>query len=458
PDAKQWEESILAEYQALVDTGTFEVVDLPLDRAAIPSTYMFKEKTDADGRTIKFKTRIVVRSNFQKKGIDFNSVFAPIPRLDTVHAVFSLTASLDWDIDQLDFKSAFLNGDLKDKVYLKPPEGFPIDLTLYGLRQSPFCWNKKLTGVLKEFTLVRSEADFSVYIGIFGDNIVILLTHVDDMALTGNNRSKINKIKRFIQKHFNIKDLGKLNFYLAIKWLPHTPIVEQFSDSDSSAENSEEQLYMKKVPYVKAIGSLINPGTKQWEGVKRVLHYLKGTLDFLITLSGHYNRNPILSAYFNALFQDCPDTSRSTSSYIFYLSNAPISWSPKRQPVVTVSTMEAEYIGLSNATRQAIWLRSLLKDLQCAQVAPTPIYGDTNASLILRQDANDHSHTKHIKRTFHFVRKHIQLENNITVDYCPDISDIFTKPLNTVLFSRFLSHLLSAHPVLLNPHEWECHR
>ncbi|KAG8921946.1 hypothetical protein FRC01_014710, partial [Tulasnella sp. 417] len=185
-----------------------------------------------------------------------------------------------------------------------------------------------------------------------------------------------------------------------------------------------------------------------WKAVKRVLRYVKGTLDYGITLGGS-PASPILTGYSDASFQDCPDTSRSTSGYIFYFGNAPISWSSKRQGIVTNSTMEAEYLGLSNAARHTIWLRELMEDLGCPQKEPTVLFGDNNASLILAEDVSDHSRAKHVKRVYHYVRERIQQEKDITVEYCPgkqNIADIFTKPLGTELFFKFSSHLVTPIP------------
>lgn len=95
---KQSENSIQSEYQSLVDTGTFKVVDLPPGWRASPSTYLFKEKTGPDRQMIKFKIRIVACTDLQNKGIDDNEVFTPVPRLDTASAVCSYTASQDWEI------------------------------------------------------------------------------------------------------------------------------------------------------------------------------------------------------------------------------------------------------------------------------------------------------------------------------------------------------------------------
>ncbi|KAG8926805.1 hypothetical protein FRC01_008347 [Tulasnella sp. 417] len=510
PDAKQWEDSIQAEYNSLVKMGTFEIVDLPPGRKAIPSTYVFKEKKGPNGETLKFKTRIVARGDMQKKGEDFDKVFAPVPRLDTVRAVFSYTASQGWEIDQLDFKSAFLNGDLKEEVYMKPPQGFQRDdgkvwklkKSLYGLRQSPKCWHDKLTTSFTEFQLVRSTADFSVYVGCHGKDTTILVTHVDDMAITGSNTRKKNEVKEYIKENYDVEDMGKLKYYLGINWdydlanrVIHAsqkkfmleilerfsmlesypsdiPVIanHQFTIEDSPEKDSDDQRQMAKVPYLEAIGSLMylmlgtrpdlayaigklsrfgtNPGPKHWKAVKRVLRYVKGTLNYGITLGGS-PASPILTGYSDASFQDCPDTSQSTSGYVFYFGDAPISWSSKRQGIVTNSTMEAEYLGLSNAARHTIWLRELMEDLGCPQTEPTMLFGDNNASLILAEDVSDHSRAKHVKRVYHYVRERIQQEKDITVKYCPgnqNIADIFTKPLGNELFFKFSSCLITPIP------------
>ncbi|KAG8934904.1 hypothetical protein FRC01_012953 [Tulasnella sp. 417] len=190
-DTKQWEDSIQVEYNSLVKMGTFKIVDLPPGQKAMPSTYMFKEK----------------KGDLQKKGEDFNKVFAPVPCLNTVCAVFSYAASQGWEINQLDFKSAFLNSDLEEEMYMKPPQGFQHDdgkvwklqKSLYGLQSSPKCWHNKLTKSFTDFQLVRSTTDFSVYIGCHSKDTTILVTHINDMAITGSNMKKENKVKEYIK-------------------------------------------------------------------------------------------------------------------------------------------------------------------------------------------------------------------------------------------------------------------
>ena len=142
------------------------------------------------------------------------------------------------------------------------------------------------------------------------------------------------------------------------------------------------------------------------------------------------------------------DTRRSTSGYVFKVTNATVSWCSKRQASVAKSTTEAGYISLSLAAQEAIWLRRLLFDVGCDVDSPTVIYEDNHGAIELSKNPKFHNRTKHIDINHHFIRERV-LSKEILVNYCPTdnmTADIMTKGLSRNKFEKFRD-LLSVYPV-----------
>ena len=183
-------------------------------------------------------------------------------------------------------------------------------------------------------------------------------------------------------------------------------------------------------------------------GVKRVLRYLKGTFNYGLKFSVHAERTE-LNGYSVADWAGDVDTRRSTSGYAFQFGNGTISWSSRKQPTVTKSSTEAEYVALSSATQEAIWLRRLMKDLGEQTDAPTTIDEDNQGAIELARNAKYHNRTKHIDICHHFVREKV-ISNEIRVIYCRTqdmVADIMTKGLPKPAFEK-LRDLLRVYDVV----------
>jgi hypothetical protein len=173
-----------------------------------------------------------------------------------------------------------------------------------------------------------------------------------------------------------------------------------------------------------------------WNAAKCVVRYLKGTRDICLSLGG--SGTTTLRGFSDSDYANCPDTRRSVSGYCFSLGSGLISWSCRKQKTVSTSSCESEYVAASEASKEAVWLRSLLLHLGHGQSHPTALFGDNNGALRLIEDASFHARVKHIDVRHHYVRECAD-RGEISVSYVPssnNIADGFTKALDTPSFTR----------------------
>ncbi|KAL6311202.1 hypothetical protein AAG906_000351 [Vitis piasezkii] len=276
----------------------------------------------------------------QEHGVDYTEVFAPVARLDTIRVVISFAALKEWTIYQLDVKSTFLHGELSEEVFV-----YRLKKALYGLKQALRAW----------------------YNGIF-----------------------INQ-KKYTQEVLERFSMDKCNPV-------HNPMVPGFKLTKNGDGVRVDSTFYKKIvgslmyltatrPDVMFVVSLISrfmdcPTELHLQSAKRILRYLKGTIDFGVFYKKGGNEE--LIAYTDSDYAGDLDDRKSTSGYVFMLSSGAVSWSSKKQPVVSLST-QAEYIAATSCACQAIWLRRILEGLNHAQHDSTTVYCDmTQQSNFLR--------------------------------------------------------------------------
>ena len=188
---------------------------------------MYKLKRDAAGKIMKHKARLVAKGFVQQPWIDFDEVFAPDRRLDSVRLLLAVTAQFKLEVHHMDVKIAFLNGELGEEVYVYQPPGFVdgansskvlrLHKALYGLRQAPRAWNTKLDAVLVSLGFTRSESEHTVCVRGEGDEKLLLRVYVDDLIITGASLAAIHAFKEEMFQHFKTSDLGLLGLYLGIE-------------------------------------------------------------------------------------------------------------------------------------------------------------------------------------------------------------------------------------------------
>jgi len=186
---------------------------------------------------------------------------------------------------------------------------------------------------------------------------------------------------------------------------------------------------------------MADPGPAHWTAVKRILRYLKGTIKYQIQYSKTIEPLTLGPNYTDSNFSEV----QSTTGYVFYLCGGPVTWRSRKQETIAFSTTEAEYMAISDATREALWLRYILEDLQHTQHTPTIIYNDNNGAVCLTKNPTFHHRTKHIERRHHHARAHVEnktikIVHKRTQDM---VADTLTKALRNIKFHEHAKALFN---------------
>jgi len=492
------------ELQSLERNHTWTLVKPPSGKKIVGCKWVFKKKVDGSRpESFRYKTRLVAKGYSQVQGVDFNEVFSPVVKHTSIRVLLSLVAIKDLELEQLDVKIAFLHGDLEEQIYMKQPEGFEVvgkenhvcllKKSLYGLKQSPRQWYKKFDSFMVSINFSRSNYDSCVYFKkLSSGEFIYLLLYVDDMLIAASNMEEIVRLKEQLGSAFEMKDLGAAKRILGMEIsrdrpnrklflsqkefagkvirrfgmekakIVSTPLATHFKLSAAMSPKSEhEKKYMENVPYSSAVGSLMYlmvctrpdiaqavsvvsrylacPGKGHWEAVKWIFRYLKGTINAHLEFGG----NEILTGYVDSDFGGDLDKRRSLTGYVFTLGGCAISWKSTLQPTVALSSTEAEYMAITEAIKEAIWLKAFLGEIDSLG-NPIMVFCDNQSVVHLTNDRMFHERTKHINIRYHFVRDVIS-EGNVLVKKISteeNPADMLTKPLPIAKF-KFCSKTIS---------------
>ena len=431
----------------------------------------------------------------QEYGVDYWDTFAAVVKPVTTRVLLALGASLDWEIEQMDVKTAFLHGKLAETVYVEQPTGYTraggvcqLQKALYGLKQAPRVWYRTLAEFLLELGFQKCVYDGALFVNeTTGIRVAV---YVDDLLILGPAVEAIRALKDQLQHRFRMTDLGPVCDYLGMtvtrdrgartlsisqrgqitKTLESarmencapskTPLVEgrqlEPSPAGWEAPNTDRTAYaaaLGKLNYVMVmtrpdiafpvskLGQFAaNPSAHHWQALKRLYRYLKGTMDGGIQYGGSGRE---LTGYSDSDWAGDVASRKSTGGYVFTLVNGAVSWSSKRQGCVAKSSTEAEYMAISRAGDEAIWLRSLFTELMPEQIKPIVLWSDNQGAIHLSHNPEYHARTKHIDVSYHVIRERVE-QRLIDLKYLPTgemPADGLTKALGHVKFGEYVQRL-----------------
>lgn len=500
PDWPKWDEAMRTELAGLKANKTYSLVERPVGANVISSKWVLRIKKNAAGEIDKYKARLVARGFSQIHGIDYYETFAPVAKLSSFRLILAIAARNGWPADSFDFNSAYLNSVLDDGevIYIEQPPHYPekdpkcyvlrLHKALYGLKQGGRKWYEHLCRVLADLGFKRAEADWGVFYAGDGNEIVILVIHVDDCLITGSSTSILQQYKVLINEKYKMTDMGPISWILGIRVTRNLEdrtfalsqhayidsILARFNFTDLKPVSipmdpnivlSSSQCptaladiaRMKKIPYREAIGSLMyaavgtrpdiafavstlaqfshNPGWPHWEAVKCVFRYLLGTKKLSLCYGGA--RKGLEG------FVDADGASQehrhAISGYVFLVDGGAVSWSSKKQPLVMLSTTEAEYVAATHAAKEAMWLCRLIGEVFRPLAEPTSLYSDNQSAIALTRDGNYHARMKHIDIRYHYIRYVIE-DGSIQLIYCStndQTADTLTKALPSAKAKHF---------------------
>ena len=474
---------------SLIDNGTWELVDLPPGRKAIKNRWVFVTQRMQEKKPL-YKARLVAKGFTQTAGIGYEETFSPVARLDSLRLLLSLATTYDWEVHQIDIKSAYLNGNLEEEIYMEQPKGFEVPgkeekvcrlrKAIYGLKQAGRQWHEHLHESLREFGYKKLiSGDVSIFFKHQdnGEGITIILVYVDDMAIFGSSEH-IQSTKDLIGSQYKYTDLGKIENFLGLHITQdrsrktmsidqsqyiqrvlnrfemttarptYTPLPSDTVLTANPEKGADASLTSR---YQQLVGSLMyamlgtrpdicyavnklsqfgsNPTHEHLLAAQHVLQYLSNTQHYRLIYG--MNDSTELIGYSDSDWAGDRSDRRSTTGYAFILSGSSIAWTTQKQRTVALSTTEAEYMALCECSKHTQWTISLLQQLSFEIDLPVDVYCDSDGAISIASKNVDHKRTKHIDVKYHYIRERIN-EGTIHVngvDSKDNLADVLTKPL-----------------------------
>ncbi|KAK9044839.1 hypothetical protein V6N11_058730 [Hibiscus sabdariffa] len=355
PDSEKWLEAMRSEVDSMSENQVWTLVEPPEGIKPIGCKLVFKKKTDMDGNVQTYKGRLVAKGFRQIHGVDYDETFSPVAMIKSIRILLAVAAFHDYEIWQMDVKTAFLNGKLEEDVYMTQPEGFvtpedarkvcKLQRSIYGLKQASRSWNLRFNEAIQEFGFIRNEDEPCVYKKFSGSIVSFLVLYVDDILIIGNDIPTLQSIKTWLSSCFSMKDLGEAAYILGVKIYRDRSrrllglsqstyidkVLKRFSMEESKRgflpmrhgislskemcpSTPQERERMSQIPYASAIGSIMYAMIS----VKYILKYLRRTKDIFLVYGGEEELR--IKGYTDASFQTDKDDSRSQSGFVFCLN------------------------------------------------------------------------------------------------------------------------------------------
>ncbi|KAJ4705025.1 Retrovirus-related Pol polyprotein from transposon TNT 1-94 [Melia azedarach] len=404
-ESTQWLAVMGDEMESLHKNQTWELTKRPRDRKIVTCKWVYKEKEgEISVEGIKYKARVVARGFTQKEGVHYNEIFSPVVKHTSIRVLLAIVAHQNLELEQLDVKTAFLHGELEEEIYMTQPDGFQVP---------------------------------------------------DDMLIAAENKSDVQKLKDLLNVEFEMKDLGAARKILGMEiyrdrskkklFLSHKGYIQKILsrfgmfttkpiDTPSAAnahlsvafapKSVEEKEYMSRVPYASAVGSLMYAMVCTRPDLAQSISVVS-TFDVGLIYGG--DTQCLVTRFSDSDYAGDVNSRRSMTGYVFTLGSSVVSWKATLQPTVTFSTTEVEYMALTEATKEGIWLKGLVSDLGLHHDQAI-MYCDNLSAICLAKDQVHHERTKHIDVRYHFLRSEKRIKVN-KVGTADNPVDMFTKPV-----------------------------
>ena len=460
----------------------------------VGTKWVFRNKQDEHGVVTRNKARLVAKGYAQVAGLDFEETFAPVARLESIRILLAYAAHHSFRLYQMDVKSAFLNGPIKEEVYVEQPPGFEderypdhvckLSKALYGLKQAPRAWYECLRDFLIANAFKVGKADPTLFTKTCDGDLFVCQIYVDDIIFGSTNQKSCEEFSRVMTQKFEMSMMGELNYFLGfqVKQLKDGTFISQTKytqdllkrfgmkdakpaktpmGTDGHTDLNKGGKSVDQKAYRSMIGSLLylcasrpdimlsvcmcarfqsDPKECHLVAVKRILRYLVATPCFGLWYPKGSTFD--LVGYSDSDYAGCKVDRKSTSGTCQFLGRSLVSWNSKKQTSVALSTAEAEYVAAGQCCAQLLWMRQTLRDFGY-NLSKVPLLCDNESAIRMAENPVEHSRTKHIDIRHHFLRDH-QQKGDIEVFHVStenQLADIFTKPLDEKTFCRLRSEL-----------------
>ncbi|GJR37681.1 retrotransposon protein, putative, ty1-copia subclass [Tanacetum coccineum] len=395
PESKKWLDAMNVEMQSMKYNDVCVLVELPPNARTVGSKWLFKKKTDMDGAVYIFKARLVAKGFTQTYGVDYEETFSPVADIRAIRILIAIAAYYDYEICQMDVKTAFLNGHLSEEVYMEQPEGFvnpkypnhvcKLKRSIYGLKQASRQWNTRFDDEIKKFGFTQNRDEPCVYQKASGSYVAILILYVDDILLMGNNIPMLQDVKSYLGRSFAMKDLGDAAYILGIKiyrdrskrliGLCQSAYIEKILKRYYMENSKRETIPMQeKLKLSKSQGASTpaekqrmqnnitsqfqqNPGEEHWTAVKNILN--------------------------DAGYLTDADDLKSQTGYVFIL----------------------------NGGAEAVWIRKFIFELGTVPIIEELIsmYCDNTGAIAIAKDDGVTKGARHFRAKVHYLRDTIKM-------------------------------------------------
>lgn len=375
-----WKRAMNEEMQSLEKNGTWQLTDLPADKKAIGSKWVYKSKEGSKGEIV-YKARLVAQGFLQRHGMDYDETFAPVVRQTTLRTLLAVAGHRKMHVLHLDAKTAFLNSELEETVYMRQPMGFvkegkehqvcELKKAIYGLKQSARSWNQTISNLLLGNGYHQSDVDPCLFKKLDDEFWIYILIYVDDLLVISKSQKHIDDAECLLKSKFEMKNLGPVRNYVGLE--VHRDTAGNFSISQSAyinkviqemglkdaktskipmhvsyGKSSDETNYLTdNEKYQKYIGCFLyisvnsrpdiaastsilaskvsQPSTEDWNELKRVARYLKGSSSLKLCLNQQGVEEKLMG-YADANWAEDRKERKSNSGYIFKVFGRTVSW------------------------------------------------------------------------------------------------------------------------------------